>query len=91
MEIVINRLEHSVQLKKEQKSAWRKAVKKVKERRRAARDRRRSVNDGLLVRLSTRKDRRAEIGRRFAAQQSDLREKDPPEPSRASSHFRVLV
>lgn len=91
MEIYVNRSEHSVQLKKEQKTLIRKGAKKVKDRRKAALDRRYSVNEGLMVRLSTRKDRRSENERRASAHHHSLIEQNQTDSSPGNIFFSAVV
>lgn len=64
MEIVINKTDGTVTDKNENKKIQKSKAKKIRERRKKMRDRRQSVNEGLLVHLSTRNDRRESRDRR---------------------------
>lgn len=90
MEIFVNKSEHSVQLKKEQKSVRPKEVKKVKDRRKSFRDRRKSVNEGVLVHLSSIKDRRAAVDRRLTPRQDSFKE-GPSNRHNNRNFFKAVV
>jgi hypothetical protein len=91
VEIYVNKSEPSVQLRKERQSFRRKESKKRKNRRRAPRDRRQSVNEGLLVHLSTRKDRRVPTERRMAVRPPDIFKENQTDPSVNGALFRAVV
>ena len=88
MDILVNRASGTRDQKEEQPTLGRR--KKRRERRRSGRDRRRAVNDGLVVSLSTSKDRRSHRERR---QGSDEREFHLPEieEKKKKKSFSVVI
>lgn len=88
MDIFVNRTFSPKDQREEQPRQGRR--KKKKERRRAGRDRRKSVNEGLVVSLSIRDDRRSYRDRRQHAGEIDFEVPEPEEKTKKKS-FSVVA
>ena len=88
MDIFVNRTFSSKDQREEQPKQGRR--KKKKERRRAGRDRRKSVNEGLVVSLSIKNDRRTYRDRRRHAAEIDFQLPEPEEKTKKRS-FSVVA